>query len=146
MKGKNIAIACDHKGFRLKEFLKNELIMLGFSVQDFGTVNDSKSVDYPDYASLVVQAIEKNNEMFGILICGSGIGMSIAANRSKYIRAALCHDDKSAELARKHNNANVLVLGSNDLSHEVAKNCVKIFLNAEFEGGRHVGRVSKISN
>ena len=143
-----IAIACDHAGVELKEILKAEIAQLGFSVEDFGA-NIGESVDYPDYANTLAQWIKSNKDATGpnakgILICGSGIGMSIAANRHKEVRAALCGSGLEAQLARKHNNANVLCLGARIIGSEVAKDCLKQFLNTDFEGGRHQKRVDKL--
>jgi ribose 5-phosphate isomerase B len=137
-----IAIASDHAGFGLKETLKAELATLGYNAHDLGPDNE-QSVDYPDYADALA-AWMKNNEGLGVLICGSGIGISIAANRHRHIRAALCHDGLSAALSRKHNNANVLCLGARLIGVDTAKDCLKQFLATEFEGGRHMGRVAKL--
>ena len=138
-----IAIASDHAGFELKALLAQELKTQGLGVADLGT-QDTQSVDYPDYADALAAWIEKNTGARGILICGSGIGMSIAANRHKQLRAALCHDGLSAALSRRHNNANVLCLGARLIGVDMAKDCVMQFLSTEFEGGRHEKRVSKL--
>ncbi len=143
MNAKTIAIASDHAGIELKESLKQELKDMGFEVQDLGT-NSAQSVDYPDYAHALADVIEKTPGAMGVLICGSGIGMSIAANRHKRVRAALCHDGLSAELSRRHNDANVLCLGARLTGADVAKEALKRFLNTAFEGGRHAGRVEKL--
>lgn len=137
-----IAIASDHAGFGLKKILKKELVALGYRVEDLGT-HSAESVDYPDYAlQLATWVVAEKGR--GVLICGSGIGMSIAANRVKGVRAALCVTTEMADLARKHNDANVLCLGARLTSSEAAKEILKIFLNTPFEGGRHQTRVEKL--
>lgn len=141
---KKIFIASDHAGFHLKDFLILELKNLGVNISDLGCSSAEKSVDYPDFAQRLAEKI-KNNSDFGILICGSGIGMSIAANRFKHIRAALCHNAKSAKLARAHNNANVICLGERLISQKTALAAIKNFLNTNFEDGRHSKRVEKLS-
>jgi ribose 5-phosphate isomerase B len=143
MNPKTIAIASDHAGFELKELLKKDLAKLGYAVEDFGT-KDTQSVDYPDYAHALAEAIEKTPGSRGVLICGSGIGMSIAANRHKGVRAALVQSAEAAKLSRQHNDANVLCLGARLVSAEAAQDCVKQFLATEFEGGRHAKRVEKL--
>lgn len=137
-----ILIASDHAGFELKEFLIKELTNLNLSIIDLGCSDSKDSVDYPDFAKKLSKKLK--NE-FGILICGSGIGISIAANRFPHIRAALCHNTKLAKLSREHNNANVLCLGARIISNKTALNITKKFLNTKFEGGRHEKRVSKLS-
>ena len=139
-----IAIAADHGGFDLKSLLVPELRDLGYEVLDLGTMSRD-SVDYPDFAATLAGAIAEGRASRGVLVCGTGIGMSIAANRHRAIRAALVHDGTSARLARQHNDANVLVLGARMLGAEVAKDCVKTFFATEFEGGRHARRVAKMS-
>ena len=143
MAQQTIAVGSDHAGFKLKTRIKSLLNELGFSVLDLGTENEN-SVDYPDYANKVVKAIKSGNAGNGVLVCGSGIGMSIAANRHKGIRAALCFDPSDVELARKHNDANILVLRGRLISKNQAKQCVKKFFSTEFEGGRHQLRVNKL--
>jgi len=138
-----IAVGSDHAGYKLKTRIKILLNELGFSVLDLGT-EDEISVDYPDYAEKVVKAIKRGNAKNGILVCGSGVGMSIAANRYKGIRAALCFDKSDVELARKHNDANILVLGERLISENQAKQCVEKFCSTNFEGGRHRRRVNKL--
>lgn len=140
---KTIAIAADHAGVKLKENVKDQLEELGFNVQDLGT-HSTESVDYPDFADALAGTIKDGDAEMGVLICGSGIGISIAANRHKHIRAALCHSEMAARLARQHNNANVLVLGSRTTDEKTALACVKIFFSTEFEGGRHEKRVEKL--
>jgi RpiB/LacA/LacB family sugar-phosphate isomerase len=137
-----ILIASDHAGFELKSLLKKELTNLGFSVVDLGCNSAEKSVDYPDFAQKLCKKLKKE---FGILICGSGIGISIAANRFKHIRAALCHNVKSASLTRAHNDANVLCLGARMISQKTSLAITKKFLNTKFEGERHARRVAKLS-
>jgi ribose 5-phosphate isomerase B len=143
MSQETIAVGADHGGYEMKQELTLQLRDLGFAVLDFGT-DSADSVDYPDFAELVVKAIEGGEANRGILVCGSGIGMSIAANRHKGIRAALCVDKVSAELARQHNDANILVLGERLTEISIAKQCVKKFFSTEFEGGRHERRVKKL--
>jgi glycine hydroxymethyltransferase len=139
----SIALASDHGGFELKELIKNYLKQFGVAVTDFGT-NSKESTDYPDYAHLVSKAVAANKNDFGILVCTSGVGMSIAANKVPGIRAALVWNEDMASLVRQHNNANVLCLGSLGMDAETARRIVENFLAAEFEGGRHERRVNKI--
>lgn len=139
-----VAIAADHAAFELKRLLAAELAALGYGVLDLGT-DGADSVDYPDIAAKLVRAIRAGEAKRGVLLCGSGIGMSIAANRHPIIRAALCHDGLTARLARQHNDANVLVLGGRLVGPELAKDCLKIFFSTDFEGGRHARRVAKLS-
>jgi ribose 5-phosphate isomerase B len=145
MSSEVIAIASDHAGLGLKNKLKQELIDLDFEVFDLGT-NDSKSVDYPDFGYAMAKAIKDNKVSRGILVCGSGIGISIAANRHSNIRAALVHDSLGAKMARLHNDANVIVFGGRMIGTDVAMDCLHAFLNTNFEGGRHALRVEKLSN
>ena len=140
---KKIILASDHAGFKLKEEIKNFLIKKRKKVLDLGTKN-TNSVDYPDYAHLLSRRMKKDKSQLGILICGSGTGMSIVANKHKNIRAALCYNTKSAKLSRLHNNANVMTIGSRLLKKNVALKCVSIFLKTNFDGGRHLRRVKKI--
>ncbi len=139
-----VAIASDHGGYELKEVLIQELQTLGYTVENLGTYSKSKSVDYPDYGHKLANLIETGRVKKGILICGTGIGMSMVANRHFGIRAALCHDITTTHLTREHNDANVLVLGARVIGEEVAKDCVRVFLETEFEGGRHIDRLNKI--
>ncbi|MGA2088764.1 MAG: ribose 5-phosphate isomerase B [Stellaceae bacterium] len=139
-----VAVAADHGGYELKTVLLPELRALGFDVLDLGT-NSLESVDYPDFAEKVAQAVETGKARFGLLICGTGIGMSIAANRHRKVRAALCYDVTTARLARQHNDANVMTLGGRMIGSETAKDCLKTFLSTPFEGGRHARRVAKLS-
>ena len=138
-----IILASDHAGFNLKEVIKKFLIKKRKKVLDLGTDN-TNSVDYPDYAHLLSKKIKRNNKQFGILICGSGIGMGITANRHRNIRAALCHNVKSAKLSRQHNNANVIAIGARLTKRKVAIKCVDTFIKTEFVGGRHLRRIKKI--
>lgn len=138
-----IGIAVDHGGFALKQPVSNEIRDAGFDVLDLGT-NDEESVDYPDYAEKLVDAIKQNRVTRGVLICGTGIGISIAANRHPGIRAALCYDEDTATLARQHNDANILCMGGRKTSAAEAQRMVRVFLETEFEGGRHARRVGKM--
>ena len=140
---RRIAIGCDHRGFALKQVIMPFLQQSGYSYQDFGCYN-TDSVDYPDIAQKVGEAVASGNFDQGILICNTGIGMSIAANKIKSIKAALCHDAFAAQRARQHNDANVLCLRGEDIENESALEIVKFFLSTDFEGGRHIQRVNKI--
>jgi ribose 5-phosphate isomerase B len=139
-----IAIASDHAGVELKDQLKDHLTSLGHDVIDLGPEN-AASVDYPDYADKLAAALKAKHAEQGVLVCGSGIGIGIAANRHRHIRAALCHDGLSAKLSRQHNDANVLVLGARLIGSDTAKDCATIFFSTAFEGGRHQNRVNKLS-
>ncbi|MEZ0344213.1 MAG: ribose 5-phosphate isomerase B [Caldimicrobium sp.] len=140
-----IVIAADHAGYFLKEKIKDFLIKEGHEVLDVGT-NSAVSVDYPEYGYKAVEKILKGEAERGILVCGTGIGMSIVANRFPGIRAALCHEPFSAKMARLHNNANVLVLGGRLIGDGMAIEIVKTFLSMEFEGGRHERRLNLIED
>jgi len=144
MPSETIAIASDHAGVDLKSILKEDLAALGFEVLDLGT-QDEQSVDYPDMADALANAIDGQHVSRGVAICGSGIGISMAANRHRHVRAALCHDGLSAKLAREHNDANVLAMGARLIGTETARDCLRTFLNTPFEGGRHQRRVDKMS-
>ena len=139
-----IAIACDHAGHDLKTILSRYLIDQGYDLLDLGT-NNKEPVDYPDFAKSLANAILNGKVTRGVLICGSGIGISIAANRYLEIRAALVHDTLAAKLSREHNNANVIAFGGRMIRDELALKCLDIFLHTEFEGGRHARRVDKLS-
>ena len=139
-----ILIASDHAGFHLKEELKKHF-KSEHEFMDLGS-NSSDSVDYPDYAHILSQKISESKDSFGILICGSGIGMSMVANRYKDVRAALCLNEKMAQLSREHNNANVLVLGSRLISYEEAIKCLIMFFKSKFEGNRHQARLDKFND
>ena len=143
VKSESVIIASDHAGFKLKEEVKNFLIKKRKKVLDLGTKNIG-SVDYPDYAHLLSKKIKKTKNQFGILICGSGAGMSMVANKHKNIRAALCYNTKSTKLSRQHNNANVMTIGARLIKKSVALKCVSTFLKTDFDGGRHLRRIKKI--
>ena len=143
IKSKKVVLASDHAGFKLKEEIKNFLIKKKEKILDLGTKN-TNSVDYPDYAHLLSKKMKKDKNQFGILICGSGIGMSMAANKHRNIRAAMCYNTKSTKLSRSHNNANVMTIGSRLIKKKVALKCVSTFLKTDFDGGRHIRRVKKI--
>ena len=141
---KKIAIASDRAGLELKNYILQELSKQ-YSFEDLGTYNQ-EPVDYPDYALKVVNKILDKSSEFGILICGTGIGMSIAANRHKGVRASLCHNSLEARLTREHNDANILCLGGRIIGKECALENVKVFLTTDFIGGRHTNRVKKLDN
>ena len=145
MSRNTIAIASDHAGLELKSVLKNDLTEQGFSVLDLGT-DSPESVDYPDFGYALAAAVKDGRAERGVLICGSGIGVSIAANRTPAIRAALTHDVEDARLARRHNDANVICFGGRTMAADTARNCLRVFLETEFEGGRHARRVEKLSH
>ncbi|ADQ07734.1 sugar-phosphate isomerase, RpiB/LacA/LacB family [Caldicellulosiruptor hydrothermalis 108] len=138
-----IAIGSDHAGFPLKEAVKKHLEKKGVEYKDFGTYSQ-ESCDYPDIAKDVALAVKSGEFTFGILICGTGIGISIAANKVRGIRAALCHDTFSAKAARAHNNANILAMGARVIGEGLACEIIDAFLASNFEGGRHQRRVDKI--
>ncbi len=140
---KKIFISSDHAGFKLKEIIKLYLLKKKFIFQDLGPYNDNK-VDYPDYAHKVAKKVKINKDNFGILVCGSGMGMNIVANKHKNIRAAQCFNLKSTKLSRLHNDANIITLGSRLLTKKNALTFVGAFLNTKFEGGRHSKRIKKI--
>jgi ribose 5-phosphate isomerase B len=140
---KKIFISSDHAGFKLKESIKIFLKKNCYEYTDLGPNNDN-SVDYPDFAHKVAKKVKINKNHVGILVCGSGMGMSIAANRHKNVRAAQCFNLKSTKLSRLHNDANIITLGSRLLKKKNVMNLVNVFLNTKFEGGRHMKRVKKI--
>ena len=140
---KKIYISSDHAGFKLKETIKDFLSNKNISFEDLGPNNDSR-VDYPDYAHKVARKVKLNKRNIGILVCGSGTGMNIAANKHKNIRAAQCFNLKSTKLSRLHNDANIITLGSRLITKKNALKFVNIFLNTKFDGGRHLKRVKKI--
>ncbi|WP_422036191.1 ribose 5-phosphate isomerase B [Reyranella sp.] len=144
MPGGFIAVASDHAGFDLKEMLKRDLQEAGHEVLDLGT-HSTASVDYPDFGKAMGDAIASGKAERGVLVCGSGIGISIAANRNPKVRAVLAHDVTSARLSREHNDANVIAFGQRLTGIEVAREALKVFLATKFEGGRHAGRVDKLS-
>lgn len=138
-----IALASDHAGFALKEALKPALAKWGVKFEDLGTHSEA-STDYPDFARALAGRVAAGHYRLGILVCGTGLGMAMAANRHKGVRAAPCSDTFAARMTRQHNDANVLCLGSRIVGVGLAEDIVKAFLDASFEGGRHVGRVAKI--
>ena len=140
---KKLYIASDHAGFTLKEFVKKKLSKK-IKFDDQGPHSDEISVNYPDFAHKLCKKVSKNSSNIGILICGSGMGMSMAANRHKKIRAAVCYSVKNTKLSRLHNNANIITLGSRLTKKNIAFKCIDIFVNTKFEGGRHKKRVKKI--
>jgi len=140
---KKIYISSDHAGYKLKEAIKLYLSKKKISFQDIGPHNNDR-VDYPDFAHKVAKKVKINKNNVGILVCGSGMGMNIAANRHKNIRAAQCFNLKSTKLSRLHNNANIITLGSRLLTKKIALSCVSVFLNTKFDGGRHLKRIKKI--
>ena len=140
---KKIFISSDHAGYNLKELIKNKF-KKRYKFQDLGTDNSRNSVNYPDYAHKLCRKVSSNSKNMGILVCGSGIGMSMAANRHRKIRAAVCYSVKNTKLSRLHNNANIITLGSRLTKKNIAFKCIEIFMNTKFEGGRHKKRVKKI--
>ena len=138
-----VLIASDHAGFKLKKILIEEL-QGEITFEDLGPFSEN-SVDYPDYAKKLSKKIDLKNDLIGVLICGSGIGMSMVANRFKNVRAALCMNNKMSILARQHNNANILVLGSRLISEQEAIKCLLVFLKTNYEGGRHQARLDKFN-
>ena len=140
---KKLYIASDHAGFILKEYLKKKLSKK-IKFDDQGPHSNEMSVNYPDFAHKLCKKVSKNSSNMGILICGSGMGMAMAANRHKRIRAALCYSVENTKLSRLHNNANVITLGSRLINKNIAIKCINTFLKTKFEGGRHLKRVKKI--
>ena len=140
---KKIFISSDHAGFSLKEQIKKKFLKK-YKFQDLGTNNSKIAVNYPDYAHKLCKKVSSNHKNIGILVCGSGIGMSMAANRHKKIRAAVCYSIKNAKLSRLHNDANIITLGSRLISKKDAIKYVSVFLKTKFDGGRHLKRIRKI--
>ena len=140
---KKIFISSDHAGFKLKEAIKIFLNQKNYKFTDLGPINNDR-VDYPDFAHKVAKKVKINKNHIGILVCGSGMGMNIAANRHKNVRAAQCFNLKSTKLSRLHNDANIITLGSRLLSKNNALKCLSVFLSTKFEGGRHSKRIKKI--
>lgn len=140
---RTVVLASDHAGYDLKESIGQHLQKLGYAVIDVGC-HSANSVDYPDMADLLAEQLPKEDSARGIAICGTGIGISIAANRHDHIRCGLCHDVTTARLTRRHNDANVLALGARIIGENVALESAEAFLNTEFEGGRHQRRVDKL--
>lgn len=141
---RTLAIACDHGALDLKAVVKAHAESKGLQVLDLGA-HTTDSVDYPDYADAMAQALKEGKAEAGVLLCGSGIGISIAANRHAHVRAALVHDGYGARMCREHNDANVLVLGGRTTGPEVAKDCLDLFLATPFAGGRHQRRIDKMT-
>lgn len=141
---KKVVIGSDHAGFDLKEIIKKHLEKSNIVFKDFGPFSDDRA-DYPDYAHPVATAVENNEATFGILICGSGNGINMTANKHQGVRSALCWQVDIAEMARLHNDANIIAIPARYISEEEALKCVDIFLATDFEGGRHAERVKKIS-
>ena len=140
---KKIFISSDHAGFNLKEQIKKKFSKK-YKFQDLGTNNSKVSVNYPYFAHRLCKKVSKNTKNIGILVCGSGMGMSMAANRHKKIRAAVCYSVKNTKLSRLHNNANIITLGSRLTKKNTAFKCIETFVNTKFEGGRHTKRIKKI--
>ena len=140
---KKIYISSDHAGYNLKELIKKKYSKK-INLVDLGTNSSKISVNYPNFAHTLCKKVSKNKSYVGILICGSGMGMSITANRHKNIRAALCYSVKNTKLSRLHNNSNIITLGARLIKKELAFKCINAFLNTSFEGGRHLKRVKKI--
>ena len=140
---KKIFISSDHAGFQLKEHIKKKFSKK-YNFQDLGANSSKVSVNYPDYAHKLCKKVGKNSKNIGILVCGSGMGMSMAANRHKKIRAAMCYSVKNTKLSRLHNNANIITLGSRLTKKNTAFKCIDVFINTKFEGGRHNKRIKKI--
>ena len=141
-----IAIASDHRGFTLKGLIIEYLTSMGHTVNDLGPDNEQDSVDYPDFGQKVGREVSEGRSDKGILICGTGIGMSLAANKVAGVRAALCHDLFTTEMSRRHNDANVLCLGADIVNHKIIDNQIQLWLETEFENGRHARRVNKIKD
>ena len=140
---KKVCIASDHAGYKLKENIKDHLINKYISIFDMGPF-ENKSVDYPDYAKKLAKRVKAKKSDIGILVCGSGTGMAISANKIKGIRAAVCYNIKSTRLSRQHNNANIIALGARLTKKSVSLKLVETFLKTNFEGGRHLKRIRKI--
>tara|TARA_A100001037_G_C14821865_1_gene488058 strand:- start:250 stop:687 length:438 start_codon:yes stop_codon:yes gene_type:complete len=140
---KKICISSDHAGYNLKEYIKSYFINKEIPLIDLGP-HKTNSVDYPDYAKKIAKRVASKRSDIGILVCGSGTGMAISANKTKGIRAAVCYNAKSTRLSREHNNANIIALGSRLIKKDEAMKLIKVFLKTKFEGGRHLRRVKKI--
>ncbi|WP_339045624.1 ribose 5-phosphate isomerase B [Candidatus Mesenet endosymbiont of Agriotes lineatus] len=141
----SISISSDHNGVSLKLAIKSYLENLGNKVYDFGCYSKTEPVDYPDYANAVISSVANCESKYGILICSTGTGMSIIANRHRKIRAALCHNVEIAQLAREHNNANILCLGAKYVTDKTAEKIIEQFLMTKFAGGRHTSRINKLA-
>jgi ribose 5-phosphate isomerase B len=144
MKTRRVAIGSDHAGYEAKELMKSELSALGLEVMDVGA-HDLESVDYPDFGAAVGRAVATGEVERGVLVCGSGIGISMAANKVPGVRAALCWNEETARLAREHNDANVLCFGARLIAPDLAARMVRVFMETEFAGGRHGLRVEKLA-
>ncbi len=142
-RGDTVAIAADHAGVALKAALAKQLVEMGYHVTDLGT-DGPESVDYPDFAKAVAEAVAAGRARWGVLVCGSGVGMAMAANRNPAVRAVAAHSGLEARLSRQHNDANVLALGARLVGEETARDCVAAFFATPFEGGRHARRVAKL--
>lgn len=140
-----IFVGSDHAGYELKEVLQQHMKVGGHEVLDLGTFNGEEKVDYPDLAREVAEKVRENKGSYGVLVCGTGIGISIAANKFKGIRAANVHDVNEATLARQHNDANIVAVGGRTMDKELAKQVIDAFLKTPFDGGRHVARIEKIT-
>lgn len=138
-----LPIACDHGGFEMKQYIVGHLVIMGYDVKDFGTYNE-ESVDYPDFIHPLAEEIDAGRYSLGVIICGSGNGAQMVANKYPGVRAALCWSEEIARLARQHNNANILALPGRFITNETAMKLVRIFLETPFDGGRHTRRVEKI--
>ncbi len=143
-KSKNILIGSDHGGFEMKEFIKKNLLKEGYKIKDFGT-NSTESVDYPDFIHPVAKIINDSENDLGIILCGSGNGAQMTANKYINVRAGLCWTEEQAKLIRMHNNANIISIPGRFVDFELGLKMVKVFLETDFEGGRHKQRVNKIS-
>jgi ribose 5-phosphate isomerase B len=141
-----IALASDHRGFEFKKRIAAMLSKMGHTVEDFGTTSSSESVDYPDYGLKAAKAVGSKKCDRGILICGTGIGMSLIANKIKGVRAALCHNLYTVEMSRRHNDSNVLCIGADIVGEDVLEQKIKLWMETPFEGGRHARRLEKISD
>lgn len=139
-----IALASDHRGFEFKKIINEYLTNIGHETVDFGTENGSDSVDYTDYGILAARAVRSGECERAILVCGTGLGMSLIANKVKGVRATVCHDLYTVEMSRRHNDANVLCLGADVVNHDLLEQKIKLFVETAFEGGRHARRVGKI--
>lgn len=140
-----VALGADHRGFNAKNYIKTVLQELGFEASDFGT-DSTKSCDYPDPAGTAARAVQSGDCEVGVLFCGTGIGMCVTANKLHGIRAALCHDELTAEMSRRHNNANILCLPADLVGNALMRRIVEVWLKTPFEGGRHQARVDKIGD
>ena len=139
-----IALASDHRGFEFKKIIGEYLTNIGHETVDFGTKNGNDSVEYTDYGILAARAVRSGECERAILVCGTGLGMSLIANKVKGVRATVCHDLYTVEMSRRHNDANVLCLGADVVNHDLLEQKIKLFVETAFEGGRHARRVGKI--